>query len=374
MSSTLHPPVPAGEAHTYAAAVRLALADLAAAQRDDLLEDLDDHLGEVAAEGEGPLVERLGSPSTYAAELRASLGLPPAGSATNRPGRLQRARAGLTRLQDKWGTSAVGREARVIAPTLRPAWWLLRGWIAALAIATGLGWRPFGDWGFLVPRVLGTHVVGGVLVIGFVCASLVYGRRQDRWGPRARTGVVLANVLLVLALPLVVNRDRAPAWTRLQAAEAGSPGVTLEDGRLALVDGRGEPIRNVEVRNADGKPVPGPLFLYDQAGRPLDTFAREWFTPDMPEGRQLFLAAQRDAAGNLAYNAVPLRYDMFNPATGKVEPTAPPSSATAVASSAPTLPAPPAAKPGPAAAQTPGAARPAASPRPTLATTPPATR
>ncbi|MFD0594526.1 hypothetical protein ACFQZ4_20580 [Catellatospora coxensis] len=63
----------------YAAQVGAALADLPEQARNDLLEDLPAHLAEVAAEieaegGGATLTERLGPPSAYAAELRATLG------------------------------------------------------------------------------------------------------------------------------------------------------------------------------------------------------------------------------------------------------------------------------------------------------------
>jgi uncharacterized membrane protein len=47
---------------TYVEAVRTALGDLPPATRDELLEDLPEHLAEVQAEGTGSLVDRLGSP------------------------------------------------------------------------------------------------------------------------------------------------------------------------------------------------------------------------------------------------------------------------------------------------------------------------
>ena len=68
-----------GDVARYATAVRAAFADLPAPERELLLEDLEDHLAEVAAEGEGPLAARLGAPEAYAAELRASAGLPAPG-------------------------------------------------------------------------------------------------------------------------------------------------------------------------------------------------------------------------------------------------------------------------------------------------------
>lgn len=62
------------EVAEYGAAVRLALADLTVDQQG-VLEGLDEHLAEVAAEGDAGLVEALGPPERYAAELRASAGL-----------------------------------------------------------------------------------------------------------------------------------------------------------------------------------------------------------------------------------------------------------------------------------------------------------
>ena len=57
----------AGDVARYATAVRAACADLPGPDRELLLEDLEDHLGEVAAEAGGPLAERLGRPEAYAA-------------------------------------------------------------------------------------------------------------------------------------------------------------------------------------------------------------------------------------------------------------------------------------------------------------------
>ncbi|WP_414942135.1 DUF1700 domain-containing protein [Amycolatopsis sp. cmx-11-51] len=66
----------------YLARVRSALADLPESEVEEILEDVRPHLAEMEAElGENPkvdaLIERLGSPESYAAELRASGGYPP---------------------------------------------------------------------------------------------------------------------------------------------------------------------------------------------------------------------------------------------------------------------------------------------------------
>jgi hypothetical protein len=87
-----------GEVARYAAAVRAAFADLPAPDRETLLEDIEDHLVEVAAESGGPLEERLGPPETYAAELRAWAGLPAPGAARRRGRRTSRLVRRLERL------------------------------------------------------------------------------------------------------------------------------------------------------------------------------------------------------------------------------------------------------------------------------------
>ncbi|OXM57786.1 hypothetical protein CFP71_06470 [Amycolatopsis thailandensis] len=66
----------------YLARVRSALADLPESEVEEILEDVRPHLAEMEAElGDNPkvdaLIERLGSPEGYAAELRASGGYPP---------------------------------------------------------------------------------------------------------------------------------------------------------------------------------------------------------------------------------------------------------------------------------------------------------
>ena len=61
---------------SYAEAVGRCLDDLPLATAAELLEGLGEHLAEVGADDFGSLVELLGPPDSYAAELRASAGLP----------------------------------------------------------------------------------------------------------------------------------------------------------------------------------------------------------------------------------------------------------------------------------------------------------
>src|SRR5437899_13099576 len=88
----------ASDVASYAASVRAALSDLPPDQAEVLLEDLEDHLREVASEAGGPLAERLGPPEQYAQELRAAYGAAHAGGRRQDPSlrHLRRAVARVT--------------------------------------------------------------------------------------------------------------------------------------------------------------------------------------------------------------------------------------------------------------------------------------
>src|SRR5215213_2177422 len=103
------------DAERYLKEVAPHLAALPADERADLLDDLAQHLREIAAEPGPPLAERLGPPEAYAAELRAP-GLP----------LLTRATALVERVRTSW----LGQEAVRLAPAVRPAWWVVRAYLA----------------------------------------------------------------------------------------------------------------------------------------------------------------------------------------------------------------------------------------------------
>src|SRR5256885_15228317 len=106
----------ADDVATYAAAVRAALSNLTTDQSEVLLEDLEDHLREVAAEAEGPLAERLGPPELYAQELRAAY------SAVSTGGKRPDPALRDVRRAIGWVTaSAWYRQGRPVHPALPPA-------------------------------------------------------------------------------------------------------------------------------------------------------------------------------------------------------------------------------------------------------------
>jgi len=213
------------DVEAYGTRVRAALSDLPAADRDDLLADLEDHLAEVAAEG--PLEELLGSPAAYAAELRSSAGLP--AGAGGGPGRWQE----LT--GQPWL-----RPTLDFLPELRPGWWVLRGvlvaWVASMWLAGGL------------PSVVALSVL-------LVPASVILGRRSvaDR---RMRLAGVAASVAAVVVLLLfvavvMVAGDTGPQPYPIVTDTSGLGGVT----NLYPYDKDGRPLTDVQLYDQDGNPI-----------------------------------------------------------------------------------------------------------------------
>jgi hypothetical protein len=263
--------VAARQAQDYLAAVELELADLPVDDRSALLEDLSLHLEAMAAEDDDrPLAVRLGQPSSYAAELRAAAGLPARGASPGSGGLDLRARldAVLASAAYRRAAPALRGTGRLLAE-LRPAWWVLRGYLVVL-VPCMLG-RDYAE-DFPVPAPMGSHLLGLLLVAAAVAGSVVLGRRAL---PKAlRVVVVAAGVLLVLAGATVVNEVRNDLRADLYAdAWASTPQVPDETYPLLSRYG---PVTDVFPYAADGTPLDGVL-LYDQDGRPLHVGFQQWW-------------------------------------------------------------------------------------------------
>lgn len=252
-------------AEQFLADVELELADLPAEDRAELLEDLGLHLAALAEEADDrPLASRLGSPADYAAELRTAAGLPSRSDLGTQPATRARIRRAATGVRD----SRVFREARAFVPLLRPAWWVLRGY---LLVAIPCLWDIDGSRDFPVPAPADSHLLGVVLVAVAVVASIAVGRRRL---PRVLVvGVLAADlVLLVAAGNLLKDWEWRTADNRVLYVSTGahlfvdSPLITQSHG----------PVTNILAFGADGKPLAGVL-LFDQEGRPLLTGRQLWF-------------------------------------------------------------------------------------------------
>lgn len=241
---------------SYAAAVRAELADLPPEEREALLEDLEDHLAEVAAESDTPLTERLGTPQAYAAELRLAYGA----TGAERP----RGIAPLRRARDlamALGGSRSYRAVRDFLPELRPAWWVLRAYLAVLVLAFlfrgGQGLRP-------IPNPFTRR---GLLEIVAMAVAVVFSVRLGRRGaPFGRTGLWflrVSNVGVGLAGVLALTSMGTPSYSLGQPQPLySSGGYRVFPDAYAI-----GPVTNLYPYSLDGKPLDGVL-LYDQDGRP----------------------------------------------------------------------------------------------------------
>ncbi|HLU29138.1 MAG TPA: hypothetical protein VKZ65_11915 [Glycomyces sp.] len=272
----------------YRLAVERHLADLPASIREDLLNGLEEHLAEVAADLEPgvPLSHLLGSPEAYARELRETAEFPRASLAD----RLRRGVWGMAdpslawakRTADKFTGSAGVGEAAEFGRTLRPAWWVLRGLVAA-ALVTHLF-----VFGGEAPRraVLSAGILGFLFVVAialaFVWLSLRLGIRSRDWGRRGRRLTAAGGIALVaagvLSFAWIADGFVFRLGPQMGALEAGNETEYVSD---------------VYVYDENGELLTG-VYLFDQHGNPLylgepwscdqetanNPFEREGATPD----------------------------------------------------------------------------------------------
>ena len=281
---------PSLDARWYSAAVRSELADLPADVVEELTGGLEADLAELAAESSTPLAERLGAPRGYADELRSAAGLAPRSAAAAGAGSGLWARAtegvredvdhALTHLRgQRWWPGAVERAA-----LLRPAWWVLRGVLAA--------WLLHGF--FSGP---GLEPGGVVLALVAVAVSVELGRRRPsgRW---SRPLVVAGNVLALLVAPVALLGLTTP--TQSVYTEYTGSGPATSTG--VWVDGR--QVTNLYPYDAQGQPLTG-VQLLDDSGQPVSTTtgdAEDWAASI--EGSPV--APVVDAEGAVHWNAYPL--------------------------------------------------------------------
>ena len=240
----------------FAQQVRAELADLSADDLDDLTDGLEADLAESLEEDP---TRELPDPVAYAIELRTAAGLPPEQS----PGRgLRGAMRGMTSglRSTREQVAASLRNHPMTAGMLgflesvRPAWWVLRAWVAYQLLALF-----FGSEGPVLPYEAGWWVVLLVLIV----MSVQWGRGRWRSVPGLTPLIILGNVVAAVALlPLFAATN---AWSAPFEQEPNYE----ESPEYASLMMNGKPVSNIYVYGPDGKPLSG-VQLFDQDGGPLD--------------------------------------------------------------------------------------------------------
>jgi len=278
----------ASDVATYAASVRTALADLPPDQAEVLLEDLEDHLREVAAEAGGPLAERLGPPEQYAQELRAAYGATHAGGTRQDPA-LRDFKLAVRSVT----ASAWFGQVRAFLPELRPAWWVLRAYVVVLllleAFSPSYNLRP-------IPNPFSSRGLLEIIAAAIaIVVSIRLGRQRRPLAKRGRLIAIGANVAIALiALPVFARMGTFPSIAMMESGVAGQS--------QPLILPNGDALTNIYPYSRDGKPLTDVL-LYDQEGRPLTTSPNVGdVTTEYPLG----------ADGQPITNAYPLRQRHLN--------------------------------------------------------------
>ncbi|RYV52974.1 hypothetical protein [Pengzhenrongella frigida] len=326
----------------YAAAVRSELADLSPDQVDDLTDGLEADLAEAledprgaVATGEIPigrpagasvdgaagssiidLTQRFGPAAEYAAELRSAAGLEPAAQ----PARRRPVRDTFAAVASGLQGSVVGRVRDASAPmrssatwqalaafvvSLRPVWWLVRGWVVFVVLGAVQDFltQP-GDQHF-VPRTVAGWLVLGACVVASVQVGRGVGHTRT-WSRRATAAVNLLAVLVLL--PTLVSADdtvaRRLAGTGAYPVYLDAPAIVRPENGV-VVDGM--LVSNLFVYDAAGNPL-SEVQIFDDRGRAVRTTYDEgqqsWSLPGVAE--QWSFLPGSDDDGRKRWNVYPL--------------------------------------------------------------------
>ncbi|WP_193612418.1 HAAS signaling domain-containing protein [Nocardioides lijunqiniae] len=269
MNDTRTPTRP--EVEAFVADVRARLADLSDDEREELLGGLEADLSDQVADG----ADVLGDPAAYAAELRAAAGLPERSRSRRRlplPGRPTRASLtdDLDRLRARFfelvESHPWSRQAWAIAEAARPAWWVLRAWIAVTFVD-----QATGEWEYvtLLPT-LGVTLLGPAVLLAAIVVSVLIGlgRLWPGSGPDRpllpRLALIAANVAAVvvsLGFASAGQHGDIYSGTGYNAGyRAGhhQPGLRVDSVKvrsLFVYDAQGNPVEGAQIFRGNGDPL-----------------------------------------------------------------------------------------------------------------------
>lgn len=272
---------PAGRA--YLEAVSSHLADLDVADRGELVSDIADALAEQPKDATfETIVVALGSPSTFAAELRSAAGLPPVPAA-----------AAAAAESKGFGGMALDRADAAVTWTARelePMWWIVRGLLVALVL-------------FVLTQIAGLNSNSDrslIAALGLISVAV-----SVAVGVRARAkGVDEPVALRTQRLRGATTIVAGAIFAIVLANFVSSSGTTYYDGSAAgtydeqglLLDG--SQVANIYAFDEDGTELKN-VRLFTDTGAPLDVFAN-----DGDPMREAFA----DRTGESIFNVFPIRH------------------------------------------------------------------
>lgn len=242
------------EVVAFVTRVRAHLADLSEEECEELVGGLEADLSEQAADG--ALV--LPDPKQYAEELRAAAGLP---VARRFPApRFGPARTWWFALTER---SAATRQVWALLEAMRPAWWVLRAWIAVTLLD-----QLAGEWEYVTLwPTLGVPGLGAFLLVVAVVVSVLVGQGKLWPGSGPDRTTVARSVLLALnALALLAPLSFSGDGSQVESYAAAVP--YRDPAKQVLHNGK-DVVRNIYAYDAAGQPLVG-VQLFDQKGRPVE--------------------------------------------------------------------------------------------------------
>jgi hypothetical protein len=299
----------------FVSSVRGQLNDLSADEVTELTGGLEADLADAVAEAGSTPSELYGDPAEYARELRAAAGLPPRGAGGGQravgPGFAEGLEQNIVLpIRGRYEDALRTLDARPWWPgvrdflvVLRPAWWVLRAWVAVESL-------------FMLLAVGDTAVRGGfgglVLLLAVIVISVQVGRNTplpDTW---QRVTVAAWNVFAVLLLLPVMFLSSGVHTDETYTSDAPSGGLIID----------GTPVTNVFPYDSQGRPLTG-VQLYDQDGRPLETDEANRTVYDDNTGTEFHLVPGSPAGLAPRWNAFPLQQRRTDPDTGVEGPVEP---------------------------------------------------
>lgn len=243
------------DVRAYVARVRVALSDLPDNDADELTQGMEADLAELAAESQS-LRSRLGTPETYADDLRAAAGLPP---------RAPAAQGGALGLRlAHWSERRNTLMAQPWARDLRSVGWAVRGVVVFWVVA-------------LVFGISSSNLLGWALGAAL---SFWVGRATRNWKDGARGLLVTVNLVIALVglILLPSHYDESIREPEFSGSPAAVEGLAVN----------GEPVTGIVVYDSSGRRIEQPR-AFDQNGIPLlpttddETYTPPAFLPPLPQ-------------------------------------------------------------------------------------------